>query len=128
VEPAKDHKVSILKITTLVSKLLGPPEEVDLSARPGHAHRWMIFGSQRFNVYLHHSFNEDLALDLSPYAERLVSIGVVNSYRDSSDRSREPGADRATWMLLIAKSSRGHRELHKVECPSLGLPSTCAKH
>ncbi len=118
----------ILEITGLVSKLLGPPEEVGFCARPGHVHRWMIFGSQRFNVYLHHSSNEDLAVDLFPYPEKLISIGIVNSNRDSSDGAPAPCADRATWMLLIAKSSGGHRELHNVECPSLGLPSTFAKH
>ena len=91
-------------------------------------HRWRIFGNHRFEVYLHHSCSEDLGVDLLPYPEKLISIAFVNSYRDSSEAAPNACANRATWMPLIAKSLRGHQELHKVECPSLNLPSTFAKH
>ena len=97
----------------LVTKLLGPPEEVDTCARfPGYLHRWIVFGNQRFKVYLHHSFNEDLAVDLLPYPERLISIGLVNSYRDDYDEAPDACTDRATWMVVIAKSSRHHQAPH----------------
>jgi hypothetical protein len=130
IEAARDHRVSIVEMTSLVTKLLGPPEDVDTCARfPGHVHRWMIFGNQRFKVYLHHSSNEDLSADLLSYPERLISIGFVNSYSDNSVGARDACVDRATWMLLIAKSSQSHQRSHKAEClSSLGLPSTFAKH
>jgi hypothetical protein len=118
-----------VEMTSFVTKLLGPPEEVDTCARSrGHVHRWMIFGNQRFKLYLHHSSNEDLSVDLLSYPDRLVSIGFANSYSDNSVGARDACVDRATWMLLIAKSSRGHQRSHKAECPSLGLPSKFAKH
>jgi len=63
----------------------------------------MIFGSQRFKVYLHHSLNDGLSVDLGPYPERLISIGLAKSHtRQSGDTIEVPG-DRAAWMVLIAK-------------------------
>jgi len=96
-----------VEMMSLVTKLLGTPEEVaTLSRFPNHAHRWMIFGNQHFKVYLHHSADDGLSIDLGPYPERLISIGLAKSYaRESADIS-EVGADREAWMVLIAKSAR----------------------
>jgi hypothetical protein len=129
IEAANDHKVGIVHMRRLVTKLLGPPEEVDTCARfPGYLHRWMVFGTQRFKVYLHHSSNEDLAVDLLSYPKRLISIGFVNSCREDCDGAPDACADRATWMVVIAKSSHNHQESHLGNSPSLRLPSTFAKH
>jgi hypothetical protein len=74
---------------------------------PHHDHRWMIFGNQHFKVYLHHSPNDASSVDLSPYPDRLISIGFAKSYtRNSSDAVEVPG-DRDAWMVLIAKSVHG---------------------
>jgi len=55
----KGRTVHIVEMMSLVTKLLGPPEEVaTCSPSPNHAHRWMIFESQHFKVYLHHSAND----------------------------------------------------------------------
>lgn len=129
IEAAKAHEVEIVQMRLLVTKLLGPPEEVDTPARfPGYLHRWMVFGSQRFNVYLHHSSNKDLTVDLLPYPERLISIGFGNSQRDDCDGALGACADRGTWMVVIARSSHNHQETHRGKSRSLRLPSTLAEH
>jgi hypothetical protein len=92
-------------MTTLVTKLLGPPENVEPSAySPTQLHRWMIFETQYFKVYLHHTCNEDLEVELRAYSEQFISFGLARS--DSGNSAAAPNAvpDRAAWMVLIAKS------------------------
>ena len=94
-----------MELTSLVTKLLGAPEEVDTCARfRGHLHRWTIFANQRFMVYLHHSSNEGLTADLHSYPKRFLSIGLVDSYEGDSAGEVAPFADRTSWMVLITKS------------------------
>lgn len=101
-------KGTIVEITRLVTKLLGPPDNIDTSARlSGHVQRWMIFGNQRFRVYVHHSSREDLSLDLCTYPERLISIGLVNSWTKDSREVLETGGNGAAWMVLIARLPHG---------------------
>jgi hypothetical protein len=98
-----------MEMTRLVTKLLGPPEEIDTLTRfSAHLHRWMICGTQHFKVYLHHSLNEDLTVNLCNYPERFISFGFVNSYEDSAGTLAF--SDRSAWMVLIAKSSRGRQK------------------
>ena len=95
----------IVEMTNLVTKLLGPPEEIGMCGRsPSHHHRWMIFGNQHFKVYLHHSPNESSSDDLFPYPARLISIGLARSYARESGNTLEALGDRAAWMVLIAES------------------------
>ena len=97
--------VCLVEMSNLVTKLLGPAEEVDTcTSFPTHVRRWKIFGNRRFKVYLHHSCNEDWAVDLRPYPTRFISIGLVHSCQDHSDADVEAHANRAAWMVLIAKS------------------------
>ena len=98
----------IVQMKSLVTKLLGPPEEIGMNGRsPNHDHRWMIFGNQYFKVYLHHSPNDASSLDLGPYPEGLISVGLAKSYaRESSDALGVLGG-REAWMVLIAKSAHG---------------------
>ncbi len=117
-----------MEMASLVTKLLGPPEEIDPCARSRHhAHRWMICGNQHFKVYLHHTSNEDLAADLLPYPQQLLSMGFGN-YTNNFDGAPSACADRSTWMLLIAKPPHSQQELPELECPSLALPSTFGQH
>ena len=96
--------VCLVEMSDLVTKLLGPAEEVDTCACfPTHLRRWMIFGNRRFKVYLHHSCDEDWAVDLRPYPARLISIGLVNSCVDHSDAGLEPYANRVAWMVLVTQ-------------------------
>lgn len=102
-----------VELTSLVTKLLGAPEEVDMCTRfPGHLHRWVIFANDRFKVYLHHSRNEDLTVDLRPYPERIISIGLVDSYKRGSAGDLA-SAYQAAWMVLITKSSHGLQEINR---------------
>jgi hypothetical protein len=95
-------------MTNLVTKLLGPPEEIDAcGCLPAQLHRWLIFGNQHFKVYLHHSSQADLAADLRPYPERLISIGLANSSDEDSGGVSGTSADRAAWMVLITKAPHG---------------------
>ena len=95
-------------MTNLVTKLLGPPEEVGAYSRfPALLHRWFIFGNQRFKVYLHHSSQADLTADLRPYPERLISIGLANSPAEDSGEVLGTSGGRAAWMVLITKSPHG---------------------
>jgi hypothetical protein len=101
----------MVEMTSLVTKLLGPPEEVELFACfPAHLHRWMIFGTQHFKVYLHHSFNKDVTVDLRNYPERFISFGFVKSYVGDSAGVPEVLPTRAAWMVLIAKPSHGEQK------------------
>ena len=93
-----------MEMTSLVTKLLGPPENVD-ACSPGHIRRWMIFGTQRLRVYLHHSPNEDLAVELSRYPHRFISFGLAHSHTSNSRGVLETCGDHARWMILIARSS-----------------------
>src|SRR5947209_16386532 len=93
---------------SLVTKLLGPPEEVAACGfLPNHVHRWMIFESQYFKVYLHHSANDGFSDSLGSYPKRLVSIGVAKSCANKLDHPLSVIADRPAWMVLIAKSVYG---------------------
>ena len=104
----KDHTVHIVEMMSLVTKLLGPPEEVaTCSPFPNHAHRWMIFQNQHFKVYLHHSANDAFSDGLGSYPKRLMSIGFEKSCAEQLADPLKVFADRAAWMVLIAKSVHG---------------------
>ena len=95
----------IVEIMSLVTKLLGPPEEVaTCSPFPNHSHRWMIFENHHFKVYLHHSANDGFSYGLSSYPKRLMSIGFEKSCAEQLADPLKVSADRAAWMVLIAKS------------------------
>ena len=92
----------------LVTKLLGPPEELGICARSHNcAHRWVIFGNQHFKVYLHHSPNDNSSVDLGFYPERLISIGFEKFYTRESSDAMDVSGDREAWIVLIAKSLHG---------------------
>ena len=101
----KDHRVHIVEMMSLVTKLLGPPDELaTCSPFPNHAHRWMIFGNQHFKVYIHHSANDGFSDGLGSYPKRLISIGFATSCAEQFADPLKVFADRAAWMVLIAKS------------------------
>ena len=104
----KGRTVHIVDMMNLVMKLLGPPEEVaTCSAFPNHAHRWMIFENQHFKVYLHHSANDAFSDGLGSYPKGLMSIGFEKSCAEQLADPLKVSADRAAWMVLIAKSVHG---------------------
>ena len=104
----KGRTVHIVEMMSLVTKLLGPPEEVaPCSPFPNHAHRWRIFENQDFKVYLHHSANGGFSAGLGSYPERLISIGFAESCGEQLADPLNVSADRAAWMVLIAKSVHG---------------------
>jgi hypothetical protein len=89
-------------MTSLVTRLLGPPEKVEpLACFPTYPRRWMIFETRYFKVYLHHTYNEDLELEFRALPGQSISFGFA-----SSAASSDAVPDRAAWMVLIAKSSR----------------------
>jgi hypothetical protein len=93
-------------MTSLVTKLLGPPEKVEpFPSLPTYLHRWMIFATQHFKIYLHHSFHDDLTDDLCNYPERFVSFGVVDSNGGDSAGIQKAFPGKAAWMVSIARSS-----------------------
>ncbi len=98
----------VVEMMSLVTKLLGPPEEVaTCSPCPNHAHRWIIFGNQHFKVYLHHSANDGFSDGLGSYPKRLISIGCATWGVEQLADPLKEAADRAAWMVLIAKSVHG---------------------
>ena len=104
----------IVEMVSLVTKLLGAPEEVTpCSHFPNHAHRWMIFENQRFKVYLHHSANDGLSDGLGSYPKNLISIGVAKSCAQQLADPLKVTADRAAWMVLIAKSIHGPEHVRR---------------
>lgn len=110
----KDHTVHIVEMMSLVTKLLGPPEEVTTcGVLANHIHRWMIFENQRFKVYLHHSANDGLSDGLGSYPNNLISIGVAKSCAQQLADPLKVTADRAAWMVLIAKSIHGPEHVRR---------------
>jgi len=108
VRSEKGRTVHIVEMMSLVTNLLGPPEEVaTCSPFPNHAHRWMIFENQHFKVYLHHSANDGFSDGLGSYPKRLMSIGLEKSCAEQLADPLKVSADRAAWMVLIAKSVHG---------------------
>src|ERR1700751_2402458 len=94
-------------MTNLVTRLLGPPEDVEACAcLPSSLHRWMIFANQHFKVYLQRSSNKDLASDFFVYPETLISVGCVNSYAREPAEIAKAAPNRIAWILVIAKSPR----------------------
>src|SRR3954463_4703396 len=93
---------------SLVTKLLGPPEEVTpCSPFPNHAHRWMIFENQHFKVYLHHSANDCFSCGLDSYPKRLISIGFAKSCAKQISDPLRVFAHQAAWKLLISRAGTG---------------------
>jgi len=93
-------------MTRLITKLFGPPEEIHAwNPCTTRFHRWTIFGSHGFKVYLHHSFGEDCSRDLHTYSKRFISVGFVRSYEYDSGEELPAFPDQAAWMVLIAKSA-----------------------
>jgi hypothetical protein len=96
-----------MEMTSMVTKLLGPPEKGEpFACFPTHLHRWIIFQTPYFKVYLHHMHNEDLDVELRAYPEPFISFGFANSDRRDSAATPNASPDRAAWMVLIAKPSR----------------------
>jgi hypothetical protein len=125
-------------MTNLITKLLGPPEEIGAGGCfPAQLHRWLIFGNQHFKVYLHHSSQADLTEGSSPHPGRLISIGLGKSSKGDSGGVLGTSADRAAWMVLIAKAPLVHQGLQAIDVPppvrpvafhvhsALGLGQTC---
>jgi hypothetical protein len=96
-----------VEMTSLVTKLFGPPEEI--AAFPTHLHRWKIFGNKRLKVYLEHSCGTDWSGDIGTYPQRFLAVGFAESTMDESAAQLELFSDRAAWTVLIGSSS-GRRE------------------
>ena len=110
----KDHTVHIVKMMSLVTKLLGPPEEVPTCGfLPHPIHRWMIFENQHFKVYLHHSSNEVIGDGLASYPKSLISIGLATSCAEQLVDPLKVSAERAAWMVLIAKPIHGRQNISR---------------
>ena len=94
-------------ITSLIAKLLGPPQEVGICTPfPVRLRRWMIFGNQRFKVYLHHSSHADLTVVdlLLLYPQRFFSFGIATLDANNSGEVLDACEDQGAWMILIANS------------------------
>lgn len=116
--------VSFVEMTTLVTKLLGPAEKGESFAfLPTHPHRWMIFETRYFKVYLHHTSNEDLDSHLRAYPGQFISFGFASSNGRTSAATLNAVPDQAAWMVLIVKSpqqieKRRFDGLHPTSCSS----------
>ena len=96
-----------MEMTTLVTKLLGPAEDAEpFNCFLPWPHRWMIFETQYFKVYLQHIDNEDLEVELRAYPGQFISFGVASSNKGTSAATPNAVPDRAAWMVLIAKPPR----------------------
>ena len=99
-----------MEITNLVTKLLGPPEEINGGDRcPARLHRWMVIGNQQFKVYLQHTFGDASSGDLPSYPKRFISFGLAESSLEDTAKGLNDFPARAEWMVLIGKSSRSKK-------------------
>jgi hypothetical protein len=95
-----------MEITNLVTKLLGPPEEINGSDRsPIRLQRWVVFGNRHLTIYLHHVFGSTCDEDLRNYPRRFISVGLAESYLEDAAKGLDVFPDQAAWMVLIGKSS-----------------------
>jgi hypothetical protein len=101
-------------MTTLITKMLGPPEEIDAwDSCSTHLYRWTIFGNKRFNVYLDHFVGEHWSGNLHSYPDHFISVGLAESYPTETRNALNAFANRAAWMVLIGESSLGvHNTAH----------------
>ena len=100
-----------MEIASLVTKLLGPPEEFNGTSRnPTRLCRWTIFGNKRFNVYLHHSFGDDWNENLVRHPKRFISVGLVRSCLENAAMGIDIPPDRATWMVLIGRPALNRKD------------------
>jgi len=97
-----------MELTSLVTKLLGPPEEINGSGHcPARLYRWVVFGNKHLSVYLHHVFGNAWSEDLRSYPRRFISVGLTESYLEDAAKGLDDFSDQAAWMVLIGKSSPG---------------------
>jgi hypothetical protein len=96
-----------VEMTRLVTKLLGPPEEITRFSN--HLHRWRIFGNRRLRVYLEHCYGTDWSADIGNYPERFLGVGFAESNMDETAAQLELFYDRAAWTVLIGSSSMRRR-------------------
>jgi hypothetical protein len=100
-----------VEMTWLVTKLLGPPEEI--TGSPTRLDRWKIFANKRLRVYLQHSCGTDWSGDVSAYPKRFLGLGFAESNMDETAAQPELFYDRAAWTVLIGSSSmRRNRAAH----------------
>ena len=99
-------------MTSLVTKLLGPPEEI--AGFPTHLDRWKIFANKRLKVFLEHSCGSDWSGDVSTYPRRFLAVGFAESNLDETAAQLELFHDCAAWTVLIGSSSgpRKNRAAH----------------
>jgi hypothetical protein len=90
-------------MTNLITKLLGPPQEIGTKKHCLHRlYRWTILRNKRYKVYLDHSFGGASSGDLENYPERFISVGLAESHNMGN---KPPFPGRAAWTLLIGKTS-----------------------
>jgi hypothetical protein len=87
-------------LTELVTKLFGPPEEVqDCDCHPSHLYRWTLFRKRALNVTVYHS-DAHWSGHLQDCPRRFISVGVAKH------AAGETLPDRVQWMVLIGKAAR----------------------
>ena len=95
-----------MEITSLVTRLLGPPEEIDGYDRcPTRLYRWVVFGNKHLTVYLHHVFGNTCGGDLHSYPRGFISVGWAESCLEDAAKGLDVFPDQAAWMVLIGKAS-----------------------
>jgi len=88
-----------VEITNLITKLFGPAEEINSRERGlTHINRWTILATNRFSVYLEHSFGDDWSCEY--YPDSFISIGLADSEEWNGALS---SVDRNAWIVSVGK-------------------------
>jgi hypothetical protein len=105
----------------LLSKLFGPPEEINGGNRcPTYLYRWTIakFWGKR-GVYLHHFVGDDWSLDLHDHPKRFISIGLRGWYVEERPCPRRiPGCKHETVYQAPWVRSFAAEHTHRLRVPS----------
>ena len=86
-----------MDLAHLVTKMFGPPEEVEeCEGRAAHLHRWTIFRKRAFNVTVYHT--DDVWFGhVQDCPRRFISVGLAKH------GGAEDLPERVEWMVLIGK-------------------------
>lgn len=99
-----------MKMSLLVTKILGPAQEIIWSGRPAlQVSRWILFRSKLFEVCLDHCDGEFSNRDRSSYPDRFVSVGLATSHRVTGPRLVRSSRNEAAWMVLVGRQHESVR-------------------
>ena len=101
-----------MRLTKLLTKLFGAPEEINGHHRCAtYLYRWILLATKNFKAYLHHFVGNDWSRDLHDHPKRFISIGLWGWYIE--ERPDGEKIYRAPWIRSFPAT-----HIHRLRVPS----------